>query len=196
MKRNLLLSLVLLSGIAVSAVAVTPTASAPVVSKTALKVPKFESSVVPVMVEREDLIQSMPNAIVYAQGESRVNPELAPILSWNASYITAFPDAKIKIVGNATDYKDAEKNRKLALERAENVRTILFTMGVPFENTDIVSLGDTKPLFKKDSSGGFERNNRVDIFYTQHKPTGYYVDKIPVVKTDEFEQATIPMPMQ
>lgn len=196
MKRNLLLSLVLLSGIAASAVAVAPAASAPVVSKSALKVPKLESSVVPVMVEREDLIQSMPNVIIFAQGESRVSPQLAPILSWNASYIAAFPNAKIKIVGNATDYKDAEKNKKLALERAENVRTILFTMGVPFENTDVVSLGDTKPLFKKDANGGAERNNRVDIFYTEHKPTGYYVDKIPVVKTDEFEQAVIPMSVQ
>lgn len=193
MKKSIYLSLVMLSMGAASAYA-APVESA-TVSKASSVLPLPESSNMPVMVARTDLIQSMPNTIIFAEGESRVSPRLAPILSWNASYIQAFPEAKIKIVGYATDYKNAAKDDKLGMQRAENVRTILFTMGVPYENTEVVSMGNKKPQFKQDFHGGAERNNRVDIFYTEKAPQGYYVDKIPVVKTDEFKQAIMPMPL-
>lgn len=192
-KNNVVLGLFLSIGITAIASAVTPDASATVSSNSALKVPQVNA--MPSMVERRDLIQSMPNAIVFNLGESKVNPQFAPILSWNASYIQAFPAAKIKIVGNADDFKNAAKDEALGLERAQNIRTILFTMGVPYENTEVVSLGNTKPVYKKNSDGHQPRNQRVDIFYTENAPAGYTIDKVPVVKTDTFEQAVIPMPI-
>lgn len=194
LKRNLVLGL-LSVGVVSSAFAVTTSSasSVTVANPKALKMPRVES--MPVLVDREDLIQAMPNALVFNLGESKVNPQFAPILNWNASYIQAFPTAKIKIVGNADDFADAVKDKKLAMERAENVRTILFTMGVPYENTEVVSLGNTKPKYKKDSDGHQPRNQRVDIFYTVNAPVGYEVEKVPVVKVDTFEQAVLPMPL-
>ncbi|RTL02188.1 MAG: hypothetical protein EKK57_02630 [Proteobacteria bacterium] len=193
MKRNLVLSLILLSSMSVTAFAAGTESAVASTQKKVMPLP--ESSMMPVMVQRTDLVQSMPNTIIFANQESRVSPQLAPILAWNASYIQAFPAAKIKIVGHATEFKNEAKDDKLALQRAENVRTILFTMGVPYENTEVVSEGNDKPAFKQDFHGGPERNNRVDIFYTENAPKGYYVDKIPVVKIDEFKQTVVPMPL-
>ncbi|MDD3267673.1 MAG: OmpA family protein, partial [Burkholderiales bacterium] len=146
------------------------------------------------IVQRMDVVQNMPNAIVFHQYESTVDPSLLFVLKWNASYIRAFPSAKVKIVGHSTDYSSNVKDEALAMERAQNVRTVLFLLGVPFENTDIISEGSREPAFEIESSGVRQaRNNRVDIFYTANPPKGYHMDTIPVVKVSTYEQRITPI---
>lgn len=147
----------------------------------------------PYIVQRADFIQNMPNTIAFHQYESTVDPSLLFVLKWNASYIRAFPSAKVKIVGHSTDYNSNVKDEALAMERAQNVRTVLFLLGVPFENTDIISEGSREPSFEVESSGARQmRNNRVDIFYTAYPPKGYHMDVIPVVQVDMYEQRIMP----
>lgn len=189
-KRQFVLGLIGSLGLIAHVMAVTPATE----SATSLnKLPKIESY--PVLVERVDLVQSMPNAIVFGLGESLINPQLAPILTWNATYLRTFSDAKIKISGNADDYKNAVQNSKLAMQRAVNIRDALLDMGVSDQQMDVVSLGDRAPKFKKDSDGHQPRNQRVDLFYTAKAPKGYEVEKVPVVKTDSYQQEVVPEPV-
>lgn len=164
------------------------------VSPTNVRVP-VESHLVPTMITRQDISQNMPNTIIFPENESKVAPGLASILAWNAKYIQAFPTAKIKIVGHSTDYNNNIKDEVLAMQRAENVRSILFVMGVPYENTDTVSDGNRDPAYTSESEKRDARNNRVDIFYTFNAPKGYHVEKVPVVRVDTYEQTVIPMPI-
>lgn len=194
LSNKYLLSLILSCGF-VSAFAAQPVASASVAATTSIpKPPKIES--VPILVEQLDLRQSMPNALVFNLGESKINPQLVPILSWNATYLKAFPNAKIEISGNADDYKNAAKNDTLSLQRANNVRSALLDLGVNDQQIEVYALGDRREVFKKDSDGHQPRNQRVDIFYQQHAPKGYHVEKVPVVITDTYEQAVIPEPIK
>lgn len=148
----------------------------------------------PYIVQRIDVIQNMPNAIVFADKESDVNQSLAFVINWNASNLSASPKAKIKIVGYSTDYNDKTKDDKLAIERAKNVRTALFLAGAPFENMSIASDVDKSPAFAVEKPDVRQaRNNRVDIFYTSMPPKGYHMDTIPVVKIDNYEQTVTPM---
>lgn len=149
----------------------------------------------PVLVERTDLVQSMPNAILFDLGESKMTTQFMPILQWNATYLSKFSKAKIKISGNADDYGDANKNMTLSMQRAQDVRFALMNMGVQDQQIEIVALGDRDQKFKKDTDGHQPRNQRVDLFYTTGKPKGYVVEKIPVVTIDTFEQAIIPEPI-
>lgn len=184
--KNLVLGAVLSASV-ISAFAVN-NASAKTNNATAV----VEST--PYLVQRQDIVQNLPNTIVFHQNESTVDPSLLFVLKWNASYIRAFPSAKIKIIGHSTDYENNVKDEALAMERAQNVRTVLFLLGVPFENTDIVSEGSRDPMFAVESAGVRQaRNNRVDIFYTANPPKGYRIDNIPVVKIDTYEQAIIPV---
>lgn len=189
-----LLGLILSCGFA-SAFAAQPVASASVASATSIpKPPKIES--VPILVEQVDLRQSMPNTLLFNLGESKINPQFVPILSWNATYLKAFPNAKVEISGNADDYKNAAKNDSLSLQRANNVRNALLDLGVPDQQIEVYALGDRREVFKKDSDGHQPRNQRVDIFYQKYAPKGYHVEKVPVVITDTYEQSVIPEPVQ
>lgn len=150
------------------------------------------SSTGPVLIERGDLVQSMPNAVLFDLGESKMTTQFMPILQWNATYLSKFSKAKIKISGNADDYSDAGKNMTLSMQRAQDVRAALMNMGVLDQQIEIVALGDRDQKFKKDADGHQPRNQRVDIFYTSQKPEGYTIEKVPVVQIDTFKEAVIP----
>lgn len=190
-KHKMIIALLGLTVSAFAASTITPvSASAPVATTPPNKV-----AAGPVLIERSDLIQSMPNAILFDLGESKMTTQFMPILQWNATYLSKFSNAKIKISGNADDYSDATKNMTLSMQRAQDVRTALMNMGVPDQRIEIVALGDRDQKFKKDADGHQPRNQRVDIFYTAQKPEGYTVEKVPVVKIDTFKQAIIPEPV-
>mgnify|MGYP000370224106 CR=1 FL=1 len=155
-----------------------------------------ESQIKPIDIERSDLVQSMPNAVLFDLGESKMTTQFMPIFEWNATYLTKFSGAKIKISGNADDYKDSAKNMTLSMQRAQDVRFALMNMGVQDQQIEIVALGDREQKFKKDADGHQPRNQRVDIFYQRYAPKGYHVEKVPVVITDTYEQAVIPEPVQ
>ena len=191
MKHKLTLVLLTSLGFVANAFAAS-TASAPVSASApaASKVPKVSG--MPVLVDRIDLVQAMPNAVLFNLGESKMSTQFMPILQWNATYLSKFSGAKIKISGNADDYKDAAQNMSLSMQRAQNVRFALMDMGVQDQQIEVVALGDREQKFKKDSDGHQPRNQRVDVFYTTQKPKGYTVEKIPVVTIDTFEQTVIP----
>lgn len=176
-------------GLGVMAGAFAATASAPV-SESAPVATKVSGT--PVLIERSDLVQSMPNAVLFDLGESKMTTQFMPILEWNATYLTKFSGAKIKISGNADDYKDSAKNMTLSMQRAQDVRFALMNMGVQDQQIEIVALGDREQKFKKDADGHQPRNQRVDLFYTAEKPKGYTIEKVPVVKIDTFKEVAIP----
>lgn len=189
-KHKMIIALLGLTVSAFAASTITPVSASAPVSTT---LPKVTSG--PVLVERSDLIQSMPNAILFDLGESKMTTQFMPILQWNATYLSKFSNAKIKISGNADDYSDATKNMTLSMQRAQDVRAALMNMGVPDQRIEIVALGDRDQKFKKDLDGHQPRNQRVDIFYTTGKPKGYTIEKVPVVTIDTFEQAIVPEPI-
>ena len=190
-KSKIMLALLASLGLATSSFAAS-TASAPVSASapTASKLPKVSG--MPVSVDRTDLVQAMPNAVLFNLGESKMSTQFMPILQWNVTYLNKFSGAKIKISGNADDYKNAAQNMTLSMQRAQNVRFALMDMGVQDQQIEVVALGDREQKFKKDSDGHQPRNQRVDVFYTTQKPKGYTVEKIPVVTIDTFEQTVIP----
>lgn len=191
-KHKMIIALLGLTVSAFAASTITPvSASAPAATTSPNKVVTGG----PVLVERSDLIQSMPNAILFDLGESKMTTQFMPILQWNATYLSKFSNAKIKISGNADDYRDETKNMTLSMQRAQDVRAALMNMGVPDQRIEIVALGDRDQKFKKDLDGHQPRNQRVDIFYTTGKPKGYTIEKVPVVTIDTFEQAIVPEPI-
>ncbi len=191
-KYKIIISLIGAAGLLTNVWAVTPSVSE---SSESVKTNLAKIESVPVLVQRVDLVQSMPNAIVFNLGESLINPQFAPILEWNATYLQNNSTAKIKISGNADDYKDAQKNAALSMQRAVNIRNALLNMGVADQQMDVVALGDKYPKFKKDSDGHQPRNQRVDLFYTANAPKGYEVEKVPVVKTDTYRRSVVPEPV-
>lgn len=153
-----------------------------------------ESSM-PVLVEQAVIKQEMPNAILFDLYESRVSEQFMPIISWNAGYLLKFPNAKVEIQGNADDRHNFNYDEKLAMARAQNVKDVLLYMGVNDEQIMIKSLGNKHPIYLKDSDGHQPRNQRVDIMYTVAPPSGYHIDKIPVVLTTTGVEAAIPEPI-
>lgn len=148
----------------------------------------------PMFAQRIDMIQNVPNVILFHLNDDKPYLEFEPLMKWNAGYMASESAAKIKIVGYADDYQDADKNYQLGLERAQNVRNILTTdFGVEYQDTEVVSMGSTKPFIKVKKGKHDPRNERVEIYYTSGAPNGYHFDKVPVVRIDSYSQTLTPM---
>ncbi|HKQ51019.1 MAG TPA: OmpA family protein, partial [Pyrinomonadaceae bacterium] len=85
-------------------------------------------------------------------------------------------DARIRITGTASSSGDAEANQQLALQRAQQVRDLLVTAGVPNMLFDVVSLDSRFPLADESDPNptrraeNMARNRRVEVtFYVPTK---------------------------
>jgi outer membrane protein OmpA-like peptidoglycan-associated protein len=148
----------------------------------------------PIYSQRIDMVQNMPNVILFALYDDKPFVEFEPLMKLNAAYMASESNAKIKIVGYADDYKSHDKNQELAMQRAQSVRNILTTdFDVQYEDTEVVSMGDTKPFITGKKGVHDPRNRRVEIYYTNDAPQGYHFDKVPVIKIDNYTQVVTPM---
>lgn len=149
----------------------------------------------PVYSKRVDMVQNMPNVVLFSLYDNKPYTNFATLLQINAGYLVNHRESKVKIVGYADDYQSSEKNQELGLQRAQMVRNILTSMGVDYDDTVVVSVGDTKPFVKSKPGEYNQHNRRVEIYYIADEPKGYHFDKVPVIKIDSFVETDVPMPI-
>lgn len=149
----------------------------------------------PVYSKRVDMVENMPNVVLFSLYDNKPYTNFATLLQINAGYLINHRESKVKIVGYADDYQSSEKNQELGLQRAQMVRNILTSMGVDYDDTVVSSMGDTKPFIKSKKGEHNQHNRRVEIYYTADEPKGYHFDKVPVIKIDSFVETDVPMPI-
>jgi outer membrane protein OmpA-like peptidoglycan-associated protein len=79
------------------------------------------------------------------------------------SQLAKKPAAKIIVKGYSDNSGDAQKNKKLSLERANSVKAALVKGGVSAESIDTEGLGDQNPIGDNGTKEGRAANRRVEI---------------------------------
>ena len=121
------------------------------------------------------------NSVFFALNNIEIPPYYNKLLTLNASYLIAHPNASIQLQGNSSEVGTAAHNQELGLMRSLAVKNVLLKMGVPLKQITIVSYGNTKPTFNNEANGLQPKNQRVDIIYTKASPTQYLFKVVPMV---------------
>lgn len=94
-----------------------------------------------------------------------VKDEYQPLLQAHAQYLKSHPNRHVLIQGNTDERGTSEYNLALGQKRAEAVRQVLSTLGVPNSQMEAVSLGKEKPLATGHDESAWSQNRRADLVY-------------------------------
>lgn len=105
------------------------------------------------------------SSVYFDHKRAELKPESDRILLTHAAYLAGHPLARIRIEGNADERGPSDQNRKLGLQRAENVRQFLLHQGAADSQIKIVSLGEANPKRKGHNEESWAENRRADFVY-------------------------------
>jgi flagellar motor protein MotB len=90
-------------------------------------------------------------------------PPAARQLAQIASLITTYPGLNVRVEGYTDDRNTDIEDRAISQGRAQVVRDILITNGVPPRAATAVGYGKDRPVASNDSAAGRDQNRRVEI---------------------------------
>lgn len=82
-----------------------------------------------------------------------------------ANYLSAHPNARVRIEGNADDRGSREYNVALGWKRARAVAEVLKQQGVASSQINMVSYGKEKPVAFGHDEESYRLNRRADLIY-------------------------------
>ncbi len=102
--------------------------------------------------------------IRFAANSTRLSQKTKTLLDGIAKRVMLDPNIFIEVAGHSDMVGSLSSNEKLALQRAENVRTYLISRGVPDRNLQSKGYGSTHPLADNATEDGRAKNRRVEFF--------------------------------
>jgi outer membrane protein OmpA-like peptidoglycan-associated protein len=108
---------------------------------------------------------NVPSDFSFDSGQSRVKPEMRPVLQKFAQGLDA--SQRVRIVGHTDSSGSDAVNNPLSLDRAEAVRDYLVGQGVPATRVQVEGRGEREPVADNASLEGRARNRRVEIFLSE-----------------------------
>jgi outer membrane protein OmpA-like peptidoglycan-associated protein/uncharacterized membrane protein YeaQ/YmgE (transglycosylase-associated protein family) len=91
-------------------------------------------------------------------------PETEAAVTQLTTLLTAYPNVMLRIDSHTERSVDPAADKRLSLERAEALKTMLVKAGVPADRIKISDLGSTKPLASELTAGGRARNDRIELW--------------------------------
>jgi len=79
------------------------------------------------------------------------------------SYLSKHPDKNVLVIGHTDNIGNSEANKKLGLERAQNVVVYLTNQGIAIEHIKADSKGESEPIASNDTKEGRAKNRRITI---------------------------------
>lgn len=149
----------------------TAPAPAPVVAAPApapVPVPVPEPAPAPVVVV--DPLNDPSNilaarSVYFPFDVSAVQDADKPLVEAHAKYLSAHPDRKVRLEGNADERGSTEYNLALGQRRAESVKKMLVLGGAKASQIDTVSYGEEKPVGTGHDEASWSKNRRTDFKY-------------------------------
>ncbi len=97
--------------------------------------------------------------------KSKIKAEFLPLLEQHATYLTEFPDTKVRLEGHSDERGSREYNIALGERRAKAVKRFLQLKGVAEDQISIVSFGEELPARLGHNEAAWALNRRVEIIY-------------------------------
>ena len=108
---------------------------------------------------------SVARIIYFDFDKSDIRPEFATVISGNAQFLAAHPNAKLKLEGNTDERGTREYNIGLGERRAQAVRRALMLQGASESQLATVSFGAERPAVEGDDEAAWAKNRRVELVY-------------------------------
>ncbi|HEX7182523.1 MAG TPA: OmpA family protein [Thermoanaerobaculia bacterium] len=114
--------------------------------------------------EARGLVLTLPGSIYFEVNKSVVQPAMRSRLQEIARALArAGGDATILIEGHTDSDGSNEYNLELSRLRAEAVRSVLVSGGVPADRIETQGYGETRPIASNGTSAGKAQNRRVEV---------------------------------
>jgi len=104
-------------------------------------------------------------SIYFDYDKDDVKSEYRPLVEAHAKYLTAHPQARVALQGNADERGSPEYNLALGQRRAVAVKKVLNVLGVSDKQIETVSFGKEKPKATGHDEAAWSQNRRADIVY-------------------------------
>lgn len=95
-----------------------------------------------------------------------IKPEFQAQIACHAAYLRQFPDARVRLEGNADERGSREYNLGLGERRGNAVQSALSTAGASSSQLNVVSYGEERPVCRQHDESCWSKNRRVEIIYT------------------------------
>ncbi|MEM9533317.1 MAG: peptidoglycan-associated lipoprotein Pal, partial [Pseudomonadota bacterium] len=101
--------------------------------------------------------------------QARIKPEYQDIIGAHATYLAAFPGARVTLEGHADERGTREYNLGLGERRGNAVSDLVDARGASASQLSVVSYGEERPASNCSDESCWGRNRRVEIVYTREQ---------------------------
>jgi peptidoglycan-associated lipoprotein len=95
-----------------------------------------------------------------------IKPEFQAQIACHAAYMRQFPEARVRLEGNADERGSREYNIGLGERRGNAVQSALSAAGASSSQLNVVSYGEERPVCHQHDESCWSKNRRVEIIYT------------------------------
>ena len=141
---------------------VAPTEEAPVTTTT-----QATESMGKYTRESLDTDSCLRQRVVYFDlDQTVIKPEFQAQIACHAAYLRQFPEARVRLEGNADERGSREYNLGLGERRGNAVQSALSAAGGSSSQLNVVSYGEERPVCRQHDESCWSKNRRVEIIYT------------------------------
>lgn len=105
------------------------------------------------------------NTVYFAYDSSEINAHGQSVLSQQAQFLQANPEARVQIAGHTDERGSREYNMALGERRAKSAQAYLTSQGVDISRTEAVSFGEDQPAVQGNSEEAYAKNRRAELSY-------------------------------
>ncbi|RYF53305.1 MAG: OmpA family protein, partial [Cytophagaceae bacterium] len=105
--------------------------------------------------------------LTFDTNSTRITDETQPNVNDLIEIMNAYPTLQINIQGHTDNTGDAAANKKLSLDRANAIRSVLTSAGVAASRVTTQGFGAEKPTASNDDAEGRQKNRRIDVVLTK-----------------------------
>ena len=98
--------------------------------------------------------------------QTMIKPEFQAQIACHAAYLRQFPEARVRLEGNADERGSREYNLGLGERRGNAVASALEAAGASSDQIKVVSYGEERPVCREHNESCWHQNRRVNIVYT------------------------------
>ncbi len=104
--------------------------------------------------------------IYFDLDRTEIKPEFQAQVACHAAYLRQFPEARVRLEGNADERGSREYNLGLGERRGNAVQSALSAAGASSSQLNVVSYGEERPVCRQHEESCWSKNRRVEIIYT------------------------------
>ncbi len=109
------------------------------------------------------LILSMPSMVGFDTGQSRLRPDVLPVLDTIADVLVRYANTAVEVAGHTDSRGSAEYNQLLSEQRALSVMAFLVRHGVVAGRVSAQGFGESMPVADNSYTEGRQANRRVEL---------------------------------